>query len=44
MAFIKEFTKNFWKMEGEGATGILRIFNMIHGYLYYTIYDHCVIA
>ena len=31
-------------MEGEGATGILRIFNMIHGYLYYTIYDHCVIA
>lgn len=44
MAIVKESTKNFWKMEGEGATGILRIFNMIHGYLYYTIYDHYVIA
>ena len=44
MAFIKESTKSFWKTQGEGAKGILRIFNMIHGYIYYTIYDHYVIG
>ncbi|MEW6442945.1 MAG: 4Fe-4S binding protein [bacterium] len=41
---VKESTKNFWKMHGENAKGLLRVFNMIHGYLYYTIYDHYVIA
>ena len=44
MALIKESTKAMWKTQGEGARGILRVFNMIHGYLYYTIYDHYVIA
>ena len=40
----KESTKNFWKMQGEGAKGVLRLLNMIHGYIYYTLYDHYVVA
>ncbi|MFC1856928.1 hypothetical protein ACFL9U_02745 [Thermodesulfobacteriota bacterium] len=44
MGIVKESTKNFWAVQGEGASGILRIFNMIHGYLYYTIYDHYVMG
>ncbi len=44
MALVKQSTRNFWKMHGENAKGILRVFNMIHGYLYYTIYDHYVIG
>jgi len=31
-------------MQGDGARGILRAFNMIHGYIYYTLYDHYVAA
>jgi len=31
-------------MQGDGARGILRIFNMIHGYVYYTLYDRYVAA
>ncbi|MBC2717966.1 MAG: 4Fe-4S binding protein [Desulfobacteraceae bacterium] len=41
---IKKSTKNFWKMQGEGAWGIQRVLNMIHGYMYYTLYDHYVTA
>ena len=41
---LKESTKNFWKMQGEGARGTLRLLNMIHGYIYYTLYDHYVVA
>jgi len=44
MALVKESTKKFWQMQGEGAKGLLRVFNMIHGYLYYTIYDHYVMG
>jgi Pyruvate/2-oxoacid:ferredoxin oxidoreductase delta subunit len=44
MPIIKESTKKMWKTQGEGATYILRAFNMLHGYLYYTIYDHYVMA
>jgi NAD-dependent dihydropyrimidine dehydrogenase PreA subunit len=39
---IKKSTINFWKMQGEGAWGIQRLLNMIHGYLFYTIYDHYI--
>jgi Pyruvate/2-oxoacid:ferredoxin oxidoreductase delta subunit len=39
---IKRSTINFWKMQGEGAWGIQRVFNMIHGYMYYTLYDHYI--
>jgi len=39
---IKESTKNFWKLQGEGARGMLRLFNMAHGYVYYTMYDRYV--
>ena len=44
MALVRQSTKEMWKVQGEGAKGLLRIFNMIHGYLYYTIYDHYVIG
>jgi Pyruvate/2-oxoacid:ferredoxin oxidoreductase delta subunit len=44
MALIKKSTKDMWKVQGEGAKGFLRVFNMIHGYLYYTIYDHYVMG
>lgn len=44
MPLMKDSTKAMWKTQGEGARGILRVFNMIHGYLYYTIYDHYVMA
>jgi len=37
-------TKKFWKMQKDGAGGILRVFNMIHGFIYYTLYDHYVAA
>jgi ferredoxin len=39
---IRESTKNFWKMQGEGARGMLRAVNMAHGYIYYTLYDRYV--
>jgi Pyruvate/2-oxoacid:ferredoxin oxidoreductase delta subunit len=39
---IKKSTRNFWKIQKEGAWGIQRILNMIHGYMYYTLYDHYV--
>lgn len=39
---IKKSTINFWKMQGEGAWGIQRLLNMIHGYIYYTLYDHYI--
>lgn len=39
---IKESTRNFWKMQKEGAWGLQRILNMIHGYVYLTLYDHYV--
>ena len=39
---IKRSTINFWKMQGEGAWGIQRVLNMIHGYIYYTLYDHYI--
>lgn len=39
---IKRSTVNFWKMQGEGAWGIQRVLNMIHGYVYYTLYDHYI--
>ena len=39
---IKRSTINFWKMQGEGAWGIQRVLNMIHGYVYYTLYDHYI--
>lgn len=39
---IKKSTRNFWQMQKEGAWGIQRVFNMIHGYIYYTLYDHYV--
>mgnify|MGYP001190510639 CR=1 FL=1 len=39
---IKRSTINFWKMQGEGAWGIQRILNMIHGYMYYTLYDYYI--
>jgi len=39
---IKKSTINFWKMQGEGAWGIQRILNMIHGYMYYTLYDYYI--
>ncbi|MDD5038998.1 MAG: 4Fe-4S binding protein [Dehalococcoidales bacterium] len=39
---IKRSTINFWKMQGEGAWGIQRFLNMIHGYVYYTLYDHYI--
>ncbi len=39
---IKRSTVNFWKMQREGAWGIQRILNMIHGYVYYTLYDHYI--
>jgi Pyruvate/2-oxoacid:ferredoxin oxidoreductase delta subunit len=44
MGLVRKSTKDMWKVQGEGAKGLLRIFNMIHGYLYYTIYDHYVIG
>jgi hypothetical protein len=37
---IKRSAINFWKMQKEGAWGIQRILNMIHGHVYYTLYDH----
>jgi Pyruvate/2-oxoacid:ferredoxin oxidoreductase delta subunit len=39
---IKKSTINFWKMQKEGAWGIQRVLNMIHGYMYYTLYDHYI--
>jgi NAD-dependent dihydropyrimidine dehydrogenase PreA subunit len=39
---IKRSTINFWKMQREGAWGIQRILNMLHGYVYYTLYDHYI--
>ena len=39
---IKRSTINFWKMQGEGAWGIQRVLNMIHGYVYFTLYDHYI--
>lgn len=39
---MKKSTRIFWEMQGEGAWGIQRFLNMIHGYLYYTLYDHFV--
>ena len=39
---IKKSTINFWKMQKEGAWGIQRVLNMIHGYVYYTLYDHYI--
>jgi len=39
---IKRSTIDFWKMQREGAWGIQRILNMIHGYVYYTLYDHYI--
>jgi Pyruvate/2-oxoacid:ferredoxin oxidoreductase delta subunit len=39
---IKKSTQNFWKIQKEGAWGIQRVFNMIHAYMYYTLYDHYV--
>jgi NAD-dependent dihydropyrimidine dehydrogenase PreA subunit len=39
---IKKSTRNFWKVQKEGAWGIQRILNMIHGYIYYTLYDYYV--
>ncbi len=39
---IKKSTIHFWKMQGEGAWGIQRVLNMIHGYVYYTLYDHYI--
>jgi len=39
---IKKSTRNFWKIQKEGAWGIQRILNMIHGYMYYTLYDYYV--
>jgi Pyruvate/2-oxoacid:ferredoxin oxidoreductase delta subunit len=39
---IKRSTLNFWKMQREGAWGIQRILNMIHGYVYYSLYDHYI--
>jgi len=39
---IKRSTINFWKMQRGGAWGIQRILNMIHGYVYYTLYDHYI--
>lgn len=39
---IKKSTRNFWKLQGEGAWGLQRILNMLHGYMYYTLYDHYV--
>jgi len=39
---IKRSTINFWKMQKEGAWGIQRVLNMIHGYVYYTLYDHYI--
>ena len=44
MKLIKQSTKNFWKMHGENAWGLQRIINFIHGYIYYTLYDHYVTA
>jgi Pyruvate/2-oxoacid:ferredoxin oxidoreductase delta subunit len=41
---IRESTKGFWKLQGEGARGMLRVFNMAHGYIYYTLYDRYVAA
>jgi ferredoxin len=41
---VKESTQNFWRLQGEGARGMLRTFNMAHGYLYYTLYDRYVAA
>jgi len=40
---IKKSTKNFWKMQEEGAWGIQKVLNMIHGYMYFILYDHYVI-
>lgn len=39
---IQDSTKNFWKLQGEGARGMLRVANMAHGYIYYTLYDRYV--
>ncbi len=39
---IKKSTINFWKMQSEGAWGIQRFLNMVHGYVYYTLYDHYI--
>ena len=39
---IKKSTRNFWKIQKEGAWGLQRVLNMIHGYIYYTLYDHYV--
>ncbi len=39
---IKRSTINFWKMQREGAWGTQRVLNMIHGYMYYTLYDHYI--
>lgn len=39
---IRESTKSLWKLQGEGARGMLRAVNMAHGYIYYTLYDRYV--
>jgi Pyruvate/2-oxoacid:ferredoxin oxidoreductase delta subunit len=39
---IKKSTRNFWAIQKEGSWGIQRVLNMIHGYMYYTLYDHYV--
>ena len=39
---IKRSTINFWKMQGEGAWGLQIVLNMIHGYMYYTLYDYYI--
>jgi len=44
LAIIKKSTKNFWKMQEEGAWGIQKVLNMIHGYMLLTLYDHYVTA
>jgi NAD-dependent dihydropyrimidine dehydrogenase PreA subunit len=41
---IKKSTINFWKMQGENAWGIQRVLNMINGYIFYTLYEHCLVS
>lgn len=39
---IKKSTRNFWAIQKEGAWGLQKVLNMVHGYIYYTLYDHYV--
>jgi Pyruvate/2-oxoacid:ferredoxin oxidoreductase delta subunit len=41
---IRKSTKYFWMLQGEGARGMLRVLNMVHGYIYYTLYDRYVVS